>query len=76
MSMNPAKPAATRFLKKLFCTAGKSPDRRTKVFISAKQKAAMRIQRIPFCLCFMISAAFRASADNHSGNQPAYLPRF
>ena len=46
----PANNNAIRLRKKLFCIEGKSPERRTKVFIRAKKNAAVSIQRMPFCL--------------------------
>lgn len=45
---------ATKFLKKLFSIDGKSPDRRTNMFIVAKQKADVNMQRIPLYFVFMM----------------------
>lgn len=49
-SMQNAKINATRFLKKLFCIEGKSPDSRTNAFINVKQNADASMQSMPFVL--------------------------
>ena len=44
---------ATRFLKKLFCTEGRSPDNLTKAFINANDNADNVIKNIPLYLEFI-----------------------
>ena len=50
-----AKMTATKFLKKLFCIVGRSPESLTNVFISAKQNAETIIYNTPKCFLFIIS---------------------
>lgn len=44
---------ATRFLKKLFCTEGRSPDNLTKAFMNANDNADNVIKNIPLYLEFI-----------------------
>lgn len=52
--MTSAKIMAIKFLKKLFCIEGRSPDSRTKRFIQEKQKAEQIIKKIPRFFDFFI----------------------
>lgn len=60
------KTSATIFLKKLFCIAGKSPERRTNIPISAKQNAEAVIRIIPLLVLFNfnLSITYRVSRLN------------
>lgn len=49
--INRAKSIATKLRKKLFWTEGKSPERWTNKFISAKEKEESRIQQTPLFFC-------------------------
>ena len=49
ISIAAANMKATRFLKKLFCTDGRSPASLTKAPIKAKQKAELIMHSTPLC---------------------------
>ena len=53
MIMISAIKKATRFLKKLFCTEGRSPDNLTKAFMNANDNADNVMKNIPLYLEFI-----------------------
>ena len=58
------KTSATIFLKKLFCIAGKSPERRTNIPISAKQNAEAIIRIIPLFVLFNFNYSITNSVSH------------
>ena len=52
--MDNANSIATKLRKKLFWMEGRSPDIRTNIFISAKEKEESKIQQTPLFFCVII----------------------
>ncbi len=53
-----AKSIATKLRKKLFWIEGRSPDRRTNIFMRAKEKEESRIQQTPLFFCVIVDTSF------------------
>ena len=52
-----AKIIATKLRKKTFCMVGRSPDRRTKVFIPVKHNPDSKMQKMPMVLLLVLATA-------------------
>ena len=59
-----SKDSSNQIPEKLFCTLGRSPASRTQTFITAKQKADINIQTIPFVYAFIAFNSFLVLSDS------------